>query len=69
MVEKERGSGGGASGRAMAFCPSNPGSNPRTDLAFSEMPSIYSKWVSGYLLRMGHKTVLTLPSSFLFPII
>ena len=28
------GSGCGASGRAMAFCPSKPGSNPGTDLAF-----------------------------------
>ena len=28
------GSGGGASGRAMAFCPSEPGLNPGTDLAF-----------------------------------
>ena len=26
------GSGGGASGRAMAFCPSTPGSNPRISL-------------------------------------
>ena len=29
------GRGGGASGRAVAFCPSEPGSNPGTDLAFS----------------------------------
>ena len=28
------GSGGGANGRAIAFCPSQPGSNPGTDLAF-----------------------------------
>ena len=32
----ELGSGGGAGGRAMAFCPSRPGSNPGTDLAFLE---------------------------------
>ena len=31
---KELGSGGGASGRAMAFCPSELGSNPGMDLAF-----------------------------------
>ena len=29
------GSGGGASGGARAFCPSDPGSNSGTDLAFS----------------------------------
>ena len=43
------GSGGGASGRATAFCLSEPGSNPGTDLAFLELLSIYSHWVSGYL--------------------
>ena len=42
-------SGGGVSGRAMAFCPSKPGLNPRTDLAFLEMLSIYSHWASGDL--------------------
>ena len=31
---KQKGSGGGARGIAMAFCPSKPGSNPGTDLAF-----------------------------------
>ena len=30
------GSGGGAGGKAMAFCPSEPGSNPRMDMAFLE---------------------------------
>ena len=33
--KKILGRGGGASGRAVAFCPSEPGSNPGTDLAFS----------------------------------
>ena len=28
------GSGGGASGRATAFCPSEPGLDPRADMAF-----------------------------------
>ena len=42
-------SGGGVSGRAMAFCPRKPGLNPRTDLAFLEMLSIYSHWASGDL--------------------
>ena len=37
-----RGSGGGASGRAMAFCPSRPGLNPGKDFGFfsSELQSI-----------------------------
>ena len=48
-----KGSGGGASGRAMAFCPSEPGSYPRMDLLFSEMLSIYSHWAS---YRAGHET-------------
>jgi len=34
---------GGASGRAMAFCLSKLGSNPGTDLAFSDVLSIYSR--------------------------
>ena len=28
------GSGGGTSGRAMAFCPGRPGSDPRSDFGF-----------------------------------
>ena len=34
-LSPKMGRGGGASGRAVAFCPSEPGSNPGTDLAFS----------------------------------
>ena len=32
--ETVRGSGGGTSGRALAFCLGRPGSNPRTDFGF-----------------------------------
>ena len=32
--DQKVGSGGGASGRVMAFCLSKPGLNPGTDLAF-----------------------------------
>ena len=45
------GSGGGTSGRAMAFCLGRPGSNPRSDfwLFFSsEFLSTYSQWVWGF---------------------
>ena len=36
-----KGSGGGTSGRAMAFCACNLGSNPGTDLAFSLRIVVY----------------------------
>ena len=44
---------------------------PDRTLAFfsSEMLSIYSHWVSGFFLITWNRTVHTLPSSFLFPII
>ena len=39
------GRGGSASGRAMAICPSGPGSNPRTNFGFFLMRlSLYSRW-------------------------
>ena len=41
------GSGGGASGRAMAYCPSKPGSNPGTDLAF------FGNAINLFLLGVG----------------
>ena len=43
------GSGGGTSGRAVAFCLGRLGSNPGKIKAFfsSELPSIYSYWVLG----------------------
>ena len=45
-----RGRGGGASGRAVAFCLSRPGSIPGMDLAFfgSELLLIYSRWALGF---------------------
>ena len=44
------GRGGGASGRAVAFCPSRPGLIPGTDLAFfgTELQLIYSRWALGF---------------------
>ena len=44
------GRGGGARVRALAFCPSRPGSTPGTDLAFfgSELLLIYSRWALGF---------------------
>ena len=44
-------SGGGASGRAMAFCPCEPGSNPMTDLGF---------WIGCWLNRLWEKFGLIL---------
>ena len=40
VVDRISGSGGGVSGRATAFCPSELGLNPRTDLAFLEQLAI-----------------------------
>ena len=60
------GSGGGASGRATAFCQSKPGLNPGMDLAF------FGNAVNLFSLSVGaisKEWVHTLPSSFLFPII
>ena len=49
------------SGRTMAFCPSESGSNPRIVLAFLEMLSNYSRWV----LRTGNRKCFFLLSCFL----
>ena len=51
------------SGREMAFCPCNPGSNPVTDLAFfgSESPFIYSHWASGFLKERVIEWCILLP--------
>ena len=63
-----QGSGGGAGGRAMAFYPGEPGSNPWTDLAFfGRMLSIYSRWALGYILRKQVIESATY-SSFFFPV-
>ena len=52
----------------MAFCPSEPGSNPGTDLAFfGRMLSIYSRWALGYILRKQVIESATY-SSFFFPV-
>ena len=53
--QRSLGSGGGASGRAMAFCPSEPGLNPGTDLAFFGNATLFSLGVGQYLKRTGHK--------------
>ena len=45
-----QGSGGGASIRAMAFCPSKPGSTPGMDLAFfGNAINLFSLGVGLYL--------------------
>ena len=45
-----QGRGGGASGRAMAFCPSRPGSNPGLDFGFFQ----FRIAVDQLLLGVGH---------------
>ena len=65
------GSGGGTSGRAMAFCLSRPGSNPMTDFKnfqFRIADNLFSLSV-GIFQIMCNRTVHTIPFSFLFPII
>ena len=50
------GNGGGASGRAMAFCPSEPVSNPRTELAFfGNAINLFLLGVGLYLKKTGHR--------------
>ena len=60
-------SGCGTSGRVMAFCLGQPGSNPRTDLGFLAV-NLFSPSVGLFLITCN-RTVPILPSFFLFPII
>ena len=66
IQEHTMGSGGGASGRAMAFCPYRPGSNLGTDSAFLAQNCCLSiltgRWLS---LRTCYRTVHA-PSSSSF---
>ena len=47
------GNGGGASGRAMAFCPSGPGSNPGGSLGLN-LGFFISDVVNLFFLGVGH---------------
>ena len=70
-MEALLGSGGGTSGRAMAFCLGRPGSNPGSEFGFFQFRiavNLFSLGVGLFLITCN-KTVHTLPSSFLFPII
>ena len=50
------GSGGGANDGAVAFCPSKPGLNPGTDLAFfGNAINLFSLGVGLYLKKTGHR--------------
>ena len=65
------GSGGGTSGRAMAFCLGRPGLNPGLDLGFFQFRialNLFSLGVGLFLIAYN-RMVHTLPSSFLFLII
>ena len=66
-----RGSGGGTSSRAMAFCKNRPGSNPGTDIGFLQFRIAVNPFSLGFGLCLitCNRTVHTLSSSFLFPII
>ena len=57
-------SGGGTGGRALALCLGRPGLNPRTDFGFF----LFSLVVRLFLIACN-RSVNTLPSSFLFPLI
>ena len=65
------GSGGGTSGRAMSFCMGRPGLNPGLDFGFFQFRIAVnlSSLGVGLFLITYNRTVRTLPSSFLFPII
>ena len=66
-----QGRGGGTSGRAMAFSLGRPGSNPGLDFGFFQFRiavNLFSLGVGLFLITCN-RTVHTLPSSFLFPII
>ena len=54
-------SGGGSSGRAMAFCPSELGLNPGTGLGFFRNDiNLFSLGVGLSLKRTGHRKCYTL---------
>ena len=52
-LKYKMGRGGGSSGRAMAFCPSGPGSNPG-GAAGSNLGFFVSDVVNLFLLGVGH---------------
>ena len=67
------GSGGGASGRAMAFCPSGPGSNPGgapgSNLGFNNFRCRQSILAERRAFFLSIKLVLSIKvTSFFFPI-
>ena len=68
---KNLGRGGGASSRAVAFCLSEPGSNPEMDLGLARLvQNCCESFLAGRLFffsRTMNRTVHTLASSFLFP--
>ena len=71
IIKINRGSGGGTSGRAMAFCLGRPGSNPGLDFGFFQFKiavNLFSLGVGLFLIRCN-RTVHSLPSSFLFTIV
>ena len=64
-------SGGGTSGRAVAFCLGRPGSNPGTDFGFFQFRiavNLISLGVGLFLITCN-RMLSTLHSSFLFPFI
>ena len=66
------GSGGGTSGRAMAFCLGRLGSNPGSQFGFLQSRiavNLFSLGVGLFLITCIGTVHTPLPSSFLFPII
>ena len=71
MVVLSGGSGGGTSGRAMAFSLGRLGSNLGSDFGFFQFRiaiNLFSLGVGLFLITCN-RTVHSLPSSFLFPFI
>ena len=71
QCESPTGSGGGTSGRAMAFCLDSLGLNPGSDFNFLQFiiaVNLFSLGVRLFLITCN-RMVHTLSSSFLFPII
>ena len=56
------GSGGGTSGRAMAFCLGRPGSNPGTDFTFFQFRiavNLFSLGVGLFLIQVFERCILS----------
>ena len=65
VLDSHKGSGGGTSDKALAFCQGRPGLYPGTDLGFFQFRVVVNLFSLGVrlLLKSCNKTVHTLPYS------